>query len=42
LSLENIVDSFGSSRKTQILKTIAYLVDEGLLVEENGKFDFVD
>jgi ATP-dependent DNA helicase RecQ len=40
LSLENIVDSFGPNRREQVLKTITYLVDEGLLIEEKGKFDF--
>ena len=40
LSLENIVDSFGPNRREQVLKTITYLVNEGLLIEEKGKFDF--
>jgi len=37
LTTEEIVDSFGSNRHEQVLKTLEFLLDEGLLEEVDGK-----
>lgn len=40
LSLEEIVDAFAPKRKEQVLQTLDYLLDEGILSEKNGKLIF--
>jgi ATP-dependent DNA helicase RecQ len=37
LTTEEIVDSFGSNRHEQVVKTMEFLLDEGLLEEVEGK-----
>ncbi len=40
LSLVDIVDSFAPKRKNEILEAVDYLLDEGILIEEKGQFNF--
>lgn len=40
LTLEDLVDAFAPKRKEQVLKAIEYLLDEGILIEVQGKLSF--
>ncbi len=40
LPIEHIVDAFAPKRKGQVLKALEFLLDEGVLRDENGKLTF--
>lgn len=40
LPIEHLVDAFAPKRKGQVLKALEYLLDEGVLRDENGKLTF--